>query len=347
MSVAFSQAVLQSEQTMNSYLQAKETIDALKTEASRPYVKGQGKLGTRDIIWAGMTSPLISGMGMAVYFGSLSYLAIPTCFIYFTRYVIANAFYSIGAASLGLRLMVQTEYILGNENRLIGSFIYSSNILVPTLNKLSPKEAEEIYTHPAIPLSNVPETIKHRFRNYICNKHCNKQIDFSDIGGQCAGLSNLFSYLFFQTKRFYQDEEHQLVAITSKINNGAGKEAALWQMAQTELVVNGNSGYLLGPLLGLKRVARLSIDEPNIKNLTEFFKLVKPGLYRLSTIDGETSHRMCFYKGSQSNYVFDPNKGLIKLSSDEALKEWIEQVLEVHFSSTKKKEQSLIIILLS
>jgi hypothetical protein len=345
MSVAFSLAVLESEQTMNSYLQAKETINALKAEASRPYVKGQGKLGTRDIIWAGMTSPLISGMGMAVYFGSLSYLAIPTCFIYFTRYVIANAFYSLGATSLGLRLMVQTKYILGNEERLIGSFIYGSNILVPTLNWLSPKEAEEIYTHPPVPLSDVPETIKHRFHSYISNK----QIDFSHIEGQCAGLSNLFSYLFFQTRHFYQDEEHLLVAIASKINNGAGKEAALWQLAQTEFASNsnGDSGYFLDPLLGLKKVSQLFIDEPNIKKLTAFFTLAKPGLYRLITLDGKTGHRMCFYKGSQSNYAFDPNIGLIKLSSDEELKEWIEQILGEHFSSTKKKEQTLIITLLS
>ncbi len=214
MGIKFSPAVLGSDKTLNDYLYGKETIEAIKAQAKQPYVvQGYGRLGILDVVWLTAILPvnLLSSLFLQVS---------------------GNLLNTLHARTTGQKLLVLADYIEHSPSRLFASMYYGNNLLVSTLNVLSPDKAKEIYTHPPIPIDKMHPNIIFRSNNYY-HAVDNSPIDFAEIGhGQCHGMSNWAAHLYFRTKHVFRNQEQHLVAIASQQATGAGKEAALWQQLQ-------------------------------------------------------------------------------------------------------------------
>jgi len=287
MAVKFSPTVLNSDKTLGKYLSGKEIIDAIKAHAKTPYVKGQGNLGAFEVVWLAVTSPF------------KVFIAI------FTRAAGNLCIYSFGAKKEGQKLLAQASYLAHDSIRWIDSVRYGGNLLASTVNVLSPDKAEEIYTHVPISVTKIPKSLQTSFQFFIRNG----LLYFDKQGGQCAGLSDWFANLYFQTKANFRDEEQHLVAITNALRNGAGKEAALLELGQVDTT----------PLLGItKRQIGPVVMNATTEKTASVFQRLKPGLYAVGT----KTHRLNFYKGKTCDYIFEPTGGLIALHSPEELKHW-------------------------
>jgi len=310
MTVKFSPAVLSSEATLDAYMRGKETIDTIKAEAKTSYIKGQGNLGALEVVWIVMTSPLVHACSPFIN-------SIYVHCVLFIGAVGNLCFYCLNAPKMGMKLIVQATHLLHKDIRMLMIAIFNRNLLVSTVNVQSMDKAEEVYTHPAIPVTQIPQPLQNRFRHYIDHKH----LHLDKVDGQCAGMSDWFAYLCLQTESVFRNKEQHLVAVASQLKNGAGKEAALWQLGQFD----GADGFEhTPPLLGLKKRRVEKIVNPTIEKAIKTFKRLKPGLYALRTQPQRGSgHRMNFYKDAQDSYVFDPNAGLIAFNSDAQLENWV------------------------
>ncbi len=234
----------------------------------------------------------------------------------------------------GLNLLAQAHYIDHVPFRADGYMLYGSNVLVSTLNLLAPDKAEEIYTHPSIPVAQIRDPdVLDRFKFYT-KRHF---IQFDGLTGQCSGMSDFFSHLFFQTKSAFRDEEQHLVAVAKQFHDGVGKEAALWQVAQYH-----RQDYL-PPLLGLQIKESQTIFQPTVEKVAKVFKKLKPGLYNLDP----TGHSLNFYKGRTCDYALEPNIGLIALRTPKQYAMWAAgtihkaKKLEIHRLSQDLRKSSL------
>ncbi len=350
MAIKFSPAVLSSDKTLNDYLYAKSTIEAIKAEAKQPYVvQGYGRLGILDAVWLTATLPvnLLSSLFLKVT---------------------GNLLNTLQAKTTAQKLLVLANYIEHSPNRLIAAIYYGNNLLVSTLNVLSPDKAEEIYTHPPIPIDKVHPNIIFRSNNST-GAFADSPIYFDKIDGQCSGMSDWAAHLYFRTKHAFRNQEHHLVAIASHLAKGAGKEAALWQRMQHTgpsayahqkkilgiflkcskarlAQANGptpkhlekwlkakiqfmermirKSDNKLPPLLGIKRIPAGSLIKPNLNELVKLFKLLPPGFYAV----GSPRHRFNFIKGKTIDYVMEPNKGLIAIRSTKELQDYMKFIVE-------------------
>ncbi len=289
MTTTFSPKVLQSDRCLESYLSGKETIEKLKSQAKSPYVQGQGKLGALQVTWIAMTSPL--GICGAIFLKATGFLLL----------------YVFDARKEGMRLLATASQMQDHSLRWGGCLLFGSNLLVSTLNTPLPAEAHDIYAHPPIPLSKLPDAkIQLRFGYGKRGDH----FLFNDINGQCAGMSNFANHLHFQTKHAFKNEEHQLVAIAEQFQNGTGKEATLWQNGQ--IVVEP----FCKPLFGMKRSKGEKICF-TAEKLQSLMKKLKPGVHEVHLRGERSAHRMNFFKGKHCDYVFDPSIGLIALRTPE------------------------------
>jgi len=318
MAVKFSPAVLSSEAMLDAYMHGKETIDAIKAAAKNTYVKGQGSLGGFEMAWLMVTAP--AKQIIVIFIKASGYLC----------------FYLFNAKKQGCRLLAQATYIDNHSLRWNAWVIHRHRLLVDTVNVLSPSHAEEVYSHPPFSVAKIPKHVRLRFDANIRDKHLHFAQNIQ--GGQCAGMSNWFAYLYFQTKRFFKNEEQHLVAVASQLKNGAGKEATLWQYGQLDDSYE-LAEYDVPPLLGLKKRNLEKMANPTVEKITGLLKRLEPGLYTFRTCHDKGRHRMNFYKGTKCNYVFDPNEGLIKLNSKNELKDWVQEAAESYLFSKKPKNE--------
>lgn len=287
MTTPFSPAIFRSDKTLETYLSGKETIDSIKARAKNTYGKRLNQWNALEVTWLAVTSPF--KVVIALFIRAAGELSI----------------YSFGASKEGQKLLAQANYLAHDSVRWIDAVRYGENLLASTINVLSPDQAQEIYTHAPVSVAKLPKSLQTRFHFFIRNG----QLHFDKHGGQCVGLSDWFAHLYFRTKANFKDPEHHLTNVTSMLQNGAGKEAALLELGQVDTT----------PLLGLKKrqIGPLVVNATAEKVATVFQRL-KPGLYAIGT----QTHRMNFYKGKSCHYLFEPASGLIALRSTKELEDW-------------------------
>ncbi len=352
MTVKFSPEFLSSDHRLNAYMHGKKTIKAIKAEAKQPYVQGYGRLGTLQVIW------LVATLPVHVLFSQSLKLT-------------GNLLHLLQARTLGQKLLVRAYYLEQVSIRWIFAINYGNNLLVSTINCLSPDKAEEIYTHPPIPIDNVRSSVLYRASTVNRNNH----VHFDKINGQCSGMSDWAAHLYFQTKATFRNEEHHLIAVASQMAHGAEKEAALWQHLQKDgshfselpetkarslitscqkligaLKKRGSNSdndevkkykltlrwarALIDPshrklpsLLGIKRIKVDQLIKPTADKVTRVFNDLEPGFYAIRI----PHHRFNFIKGKKSDYIMQPDEGLIAIHS---AKDFAEQA--TYLASQKK-----------
>jgi hypothetical protein len=285
--VQFSESVLESRYRFERYLAGEDAIARICEESKKPYVPSECKLSAFNVAWIVLTP-------FNIYY-SLFLNAIGSFLYYFTsQHKLALNFYVQAARIDSYESMIFSNYIFGTYN----------NILVDWMNTYS-QDAEEIYTHERIKLDNPdfdPSVVSYFHSGFVKDNH----LVFGDLDGQCDGISHWFAHLYFRTQTMFTNPEHHLVSVAKQFSDGAGREAALMQLAQ-------NSYHR--PILGLTQWQSNKLESPTAEKVRELFESLKPGLYSVVTVRKEGSkcgHRMNFAVTKDHTYLLDPNYGLIK-----------------------------------
>jgi len=286
--VQFSENVLHSRYQFEGYLAGEEVIDRIRSEAKKPYVSGEGKLGTLQVAWITVTGPF------RIYYSL--FLQATATFLY---YALAMRQTAMGLYVEAGRQDHYTDMVF--LNYLFGGYDHT---LVDMLNTYS-HDAAEIYSHEPINLENIdldPSILDYFHRSNIDSQNC---LTFGELGGQCDGISSWFSYLYFKTKDAFVDPEHHLVAVTKQLSDGAGREAALLQMAQCSYSC---------PILGLTQCYVEELKPAKADDLQEVLENLRPGLYSVRTLRKKSwiAHRMNLAVTKDRAYLIDPSYGLIK-----------------------------------
>ncbi len=293
----FSTATLQSEQTLGKFLYGKETIDAIKAQAKLPFASGESRLASWEVTWLAIASPLCS---------------IYALFVKATGYLV----FSFDAQNAQL-LFAHAAYVEHNTLRWATYAIFGRDLLVSTLNTAA-ESGKEVYAHPSIPFSKVPQpAVRERFRYYQDAVGIRLQ---KNPAGQCFGESEFYAHLYFQTRKAFRNVEQHHTAISKVFSDGAPKEALLWQLAQYDSIRK--------PILGLRKTLESDITSPTAEKVRRAFERCKPGLYAVREIDyrgGE--HRINLIKERNNQfYIFDPARGLINLSSQESYDRLLQEL---------------------
>lgn len=293
--IQFSPSVLQSYATFERYLSSEEVIDKICDEAEKPYVLGEGKLGSFQVARVSTT--------FCFRFCYSIIVEAAATFLYYSYMVSRET-----ALDLHVEARRQAAYtVMVLQNYLPFPFGKGENVLVDCLNVPS-FDAHEVYAHGRINLEQIPispEVLDHIHPEYVKRT----SIILDDLDGQCAGICDWMAYLYFKTKDHFYNPEHHLVSVVKQISNGAGRQATLWQIMQIDHP----------PILGLKKrcVAQLE-NSPRTKKIQEVFETLRPGLYSIGT----AVHRMNLaITEKQSFYFLDPNSGLTKTTPEKMGKE--------------------------
>jgi len=279
--IQFSERVLQSHRKFEQYLANQDAIDRIREEADRPYVPEKGKLGTLEVTWVAATTPF------RIYYSI--FLEATGAFLY---YVLSMRETAIDLYVMARRQETYTCMVL--ENYLFTSY---RQVLVDVLNTVS-YDAREVYTHERINLEKVirdESVLAHLHPTYIDERN---HLIFDTLGGQCSGICDWMAYLYFKTEEDFIDPEHHLAAVVKEVSDGAGREAALWQLAQIDQP----------PILGLKKRCVAQLNSPTVDKTRELLEGLRIGLYSVGT----KTHRMNLAVVGRETYLIEPNRGLVK-----------------------------------
>lgn len=142
--------------------------------------------------------------------------------------------------------------------------------------------------------------------------------------GLCRGMCFWFIYLYFKTQGSFTDPEQHVRAIGQQFEQGAPRQAAFL--------------HSLMVLPSLYDLLRLNVREENSKfkvaettpeQIFHEFQSRAPGVYGIYT----PSHQVVYIKvDDDRQYLFDPNTGCIKITSDKLFKNAMESYFETHDS---------------
>lgn len=275
----FSAAVLQSFDRFETYLASQGAIDEILKEADKPYVPGENRLSKMQVAW--VTSTTVFRIHYSLFLmatGSLLY-------------------HVFSIRGYGLDLYVEAKRQATYLSMCFGNYLFRGNILIDVLNTYS-HDAYEIYSHGPIDLKNLvfDEAVLTNLHPFYIDRQ--SYLRFDKMVGQCSGICDWMAYLYFKTEEGFSNPEHHLVSVVKQVSNGAGREAALWQIAQV--------GY--PPICGLKKLCVADLTSPTTEKVQQLFERLRPGLYSVGT----HGHRMNFAVTDEHTYLLEPNHGLIK-----------------------------------
>lgn len=154
----------------------------------------------------------------------------------------------------------------------------------------------------------------------------NSGLQFFQEEGVCRGMCFWFVYLYFKTRGQFADVEQHLRAVGQQFAQGAPCEAAFLQSLNPEKPA-------FNDLLGLTvhwDYSKIRTTGKTIEQIRREFYLRPPGLYGIYT----SSHDLIYIKIDENReYLFEPNKGVIRLASTELFKKAMERYFESHDNS--------------
>ncbi|MBS3903118.1 MAG: hypothetical protein KGZ30_01945 [Anaplasmataceae bacterium] len=287
----FSSKVLRSELSLEAFLYSRNAIQSIKSQAKKPYIPGESRMGTWTATWIACTA--YNRILFSLFLDAIGHLV--------------HLFDTKKACQFFIRAS-HTEFY---AYAWCAKAIHGDHLLVNTLN-CPALNTEDIYAHAPISIDSLSKSMQDRLHFYITNSQLCLQRSMRR--GQCYGMSELFAHLYFQTRASFNNEEHHLTTVAKIFAQGAPREAVLWQHVQ-----HNNEKK---PLLHLKKNLVANVINPTVEKVKKTFQLLKNrGIYaiRIISTSGKENHRINFIQEKQHSYYFDSNKGLVSTASSEEL----------------------------
>jgi hypothetical protein len=146
-------------------------------------------------------------------------------------------------------------------------------------------------------------------------------LNFFHENGMCRGICHWFIYLYFKTQSHFTDSEQHLRAVGKQFEQGAPRQAAFLNSLALPSLYN---------LLRLEVRRDYSKIEVAGKIPEQIFREIQcrvPGVYGIYT----SSHQVVYIKINDNlQYLFDPTKGCIKITSTQIFKNAMEPYFNTH-----------------
>src|SRR6185369_16926526 len=136
--------------------------------------------------------------------------------------------------------------------------------------------------------------------------------------GICRGMNYWFIHLYFKTRHLFSDVEMQLAAVGKQFEQGASQQAVLLHS------INLPSVYDLLKLNVRQDYSVISVEGRTQEQIINAMQMRPPGVYGIYT----SSHHVVYIKVDESrHYIFDPNIGVVKVSTPALFKTAMENYL--------------------
>lgn len=146
------------------------------------------------------------------------------------------------------------------------------------------------------------------------------RLDFFRADGVCRGMSHWFVHLFFKTKSAFVNSDHHLQAVGKQFELGAPKQAAFLQSLQMPPITLPGMNVKID-------YAKISVSGKREEEIVREFQQLPSGAYGIYT----STHQIVYIKVDQlKQYLFDPNVGVLKVTSPIVFKKAIHSCLGTH-----------------
>ncbi len=243
-----------------------------------------------------------------------SWIDLNEIYYHFSSFVLTLASYLLSAAcltSLSRKTWVMSRHAMDNALVIKTNKVFQENLLSRSINTHR-LDSSDYYLKPRmrIPFDTIPDT----------------GLDFFHEDGMCRGMCFWFVFLYFKTQGQFPDIEQHLRAVGQQFAQGASREAAFLQSLDPEKP----------PLYDLLRLnthynySKIGTTGKTIEQIFREFYVRPPGVYGIYT----STHNVIYIKIDENRqYLFEPNKGCIKIASNELFKKAMERYFESHDSS--------------
>ncbi|MBS0604186.1 MAG: hypothetical protein JSS60_04000 [Verrucomicrobia bacterium] len=230
-------------------------------------------------------------------------------------YLATNFFLTIGSYilhavcmyDLSKRVWVESRHAMANATAIKTAKVFRENLLSESINTHRIDTADYFLQPPA--------------RTTLATHPTAGSLRFFHQDGICRGMCHWFIHLYFKTRGRITDSDHHMAAIGKQFEQGASRQAAFLHSLDFPPMLD---------LLGLNvqtDLAKISTTGKTEERIIKEIQVRPPGVYGLYT----TTHQLVYIKlDLDRQYLFDPNKGVVKVTSPDLFKKAMERYFETH-----------------
>jgi hypothetical protein len=215
-------------------------------------------------------------------------------------------------SDLAKKVWVMSRHAIDDATAIKTQKIFQQNLLGRSINTHR-KDTEDYYLqHPMrVPFATYNE----------------KNLEFFHKNGICKGMCYWFAFLYFKTKDRFTDPQQHIRAVTEQFAKGAPRQAAFLQSLKPASI------YELLRLNVQEDSSKVSVAGKTRDQICRELQFRAPGVYGIIT----TSPHFVIYVKVDDNheYLFEPNKGSINISTPELFKKAMDRYFDTH-DSTKE-----------
>jgi hypothetical protein len=233
---------------------------------------------------------------------------------HFSSFVLTLASYLLSAAcmtGLSRKTWVMSRHAMDNALVIRTNKVFQENLLSRSINTHR-LDSSDYYQKPTmrIPFDTIPDT----------------GLNFFHEDGMCRGMCFWFVSLYFKTLGQFPNVEQHLSAVGQQFSQGAPREAAFLQSMDPDKPAL----YDLLRLNNHFEYSKIRTTGKTIEQILREFYVRLPGVYGIYT----STHNVIYIKIDENRqYLFDPNKGCIRIASTELFKKAMESYFESHDNS--------------
>jgi hypothetical protein len=260
------------------------------------FMSGQAEVA--EILRGGKVQPVYSGCCPLI----------EECYYLFCEVILtvgSHLTHLFGMTDLSRRLWVFSRHAIYDATAIKTHRVFQENFLTKSAN-----------THR---LFDEPAYLQPATKTYLPTYPEPGSVQWFHSQGVCRGMSLWFVYLYLKTKLKFRDVEQHLKAVGEQFKDGAPVQSALLQSLQTRPAHE---------LLHLRAqesqiVTRGQTEDQILSQL----QARPPGIYGVYT----SCHQVVYIKADNSRqFLFEPNKGTLKLPSPLLFKQAMEGCLRSH-----------------
>lgn len=183
--------------------------------------------------------------------------------------------------------------------------IFQNNVISRSINTHQIDTADFYLQHPLS--TNLPRTEAAR-------------IPFFYSWGICHGMCHWFIHLFFKTYGHFPNAEQHLCALSTQFEQGAPRQAAFLQAPEVFSSI--------ADLLKLDVQKDYKLIDPRVSTHEQIIRGIQscePGVYGIYA----GNHQVAYIKYADKQFLFDPNRGVIKVDSPDLFLKAMESYLKV------------------
>ncbi|MGC1879014.1 MAG: hypothetical protein WA678_06540 [Rhabdochlamydiaceae bacterium] len=208
---------------------------------------------------------------------------------------------------LSKRVWVMSRHAIADATAIKTQKIFQATLLARSINTHR-KETADYYLQPPLqtPFATCPKATR---------------LNFFHREGVCRGMCFWFIFLYFKTQHHFSNPEQHVRAVGQQFSQGASRQSAFLHSLQ------------LTPLYDLLHLnvhqenSKISVAGKSQETILREFQLRVPGVYSIIT----SSHQVVYIKiDDNTEYLFDPNLGCIKITSTQLFKNAMERYINNH-----------------